>query len=103
MLTSVQLTTVAANIIAGSPTQNKAITCIHACNISGSPATVNLFAVPAGGTANDATLIFKNTSIANSATLVIDTERIILGNGDALWANASANSAINFTVSSIGV
>jgi UDP-N-acetylmuramoyl-L-alanyl-D-glutamate--2,6-diaminopimelate ligase len=42
-------------------------------------------------------------AITGTNTVVIDTEKLILGNGDAVYANASANLSVGSTVSYIGI
>jgi hypothetical protein len=59
--------------------------------------------VPSGGTANVLNKIYSNVTITAGDTLVVETEKIIFSSGDTLRANASANSAINATVSYTGV
>jgi hypothetical protein len=99
MITSVQLTTTAANIIYGTSTQSKGITAMYLCNTNGTSATANVFLVPAGGTVADCR-IYSNLSIAASDTHISDLERIVLDAGDSIWANASGN--IVMTISSMG-
>jgi hypothetical protein len=108
MLTSVLLSTTPANIISGSPSQGEAISCIQACNntnIAGAAQTITIsvYAVPAGYVADATTLIYSEVEITAGDTFIIDQERMVLGDGDAIWAKASVNGAIVFTVSSVGI
>ena len=95
------VTTVASSIY--SSTNNSATTTVHFCNYSSNAVTANVWIVPNGFTANSLTMIYSNISITGTNTLVIDTEKIILANGDAIYANASANLSVSATVSYIGI
>lgn len=82
---------------------SSAISAMYFCNSSGSAATFNLYAVPSGGSAGGSTIIYSTIQIAANDTYVADWEKIVLGNGDTLQANASANTSITATVSYIGI
>jgi len=43
-------------------------------------------------------IIYSNVAITASDTMVLDKEKMILNNGDALYANASANSVVVTTI-----
>ena len=96
------LTTLDGNIYVSSGAS--AITAVYICNAGTTGAqTVNIYAVPSGGTVDATTQIYQNLSITQGDTYVIDTEKLILDNGDYLSANCSANLACVITVSSIGI
>ena len=99
-ITSTKLTTTAANVIYGSSTQSRAITCIYLCNVSGVTASANVFLVPAGGTVADS-LIYNNLNITSTDSSISDAERIILDAGDSIWANCSVAGSIVMTISSV--
>jgi hypothetical protein len=101
-ITNATLNTTAANVLYAASNAGKAVTTIYLCNVSGSTATANLFLVPAGGTVADCR-IYSNLNIASTDTSIADTERIILENGDSLWANCSVAGAVVMTVSSVGI
>ena len=101
-LISQKLTTTTANIVYGTTSQNKAITCIYFCNTTASTVNVNLFAVPSGGTIDNC-VIYNNLAIAAADTAIIDMEKIILDAGDSVQANCSVNNAIAMTVSYVGI
>jgi hypothetical protein len=97
-----QLTTVASPIYTSSG--NSASTVMHICNYGGSGSvTANVFLVPNGMTANNYTIIYSAVTLTSNNTLVVDTEKIIFANGDAIYANVSANNAVTATVSYIGI
>ena len=74
------------------------VTLLYFCNTSGSSKTVDVYLVPNGGSATSATQIYKAYTITSSDTLVVDKEKIILDNGDAIFASANANTSITTTV-----
>jgi hypothetical protein len=101
MITSTPLTTTTANILAGTSTVTRGVTAMYLCNTTGSAVTANVFLVPAGGTP-EASPIYNNLTIAANDTHLSDLERIVLDNGDSIWANCSVNNAVVFTISSTG-
>ena len=71
---------------------SSAITAIYLCNSAGSgTVTINLYAIPSGGSLSEATQIYKDLSLTVGDTYVIDTEKLILEDGDYLAGNCSAN------------
>jgi hypothetical protein len=100
-LINTNVTTVASNIYAS--TGNSVVITVYLCNYSGSTVTANLYAVPSGNSAGSLTQIGSNISISSHDTYIMNYERLVLGNGDALVANANANSAVCATVSYSGV
>jgi hypothetical protein len=100
-INNTSLTTVATPVY--SSTGNSAITTIHLCNYTSSPIQANVYAVPSGSSANNTTVIYANVTVTAFNTLIIYQEKFILGNGDAIYANVSANSAVTGTVSAIGI
>lgn len=96
------LSTLDGNIFVSSG--NSAITAIYLCNSAGAgTVTINLYAVPSGGTLGVTTQIYQNLSLTQGDTYVIDSEKLILENGDYLAGNCSANTSVVATVSSIGI
>jgi len=95
------LTTIASNIQVSSG--NTAISAMYFCNYGATATTFNLYAVPNGSTVGTNSQIYYNIQVAAGDTFVADWEKLILGNGDTLRANASANAAITATISYIGV
>ena len=84
-------------------TGSTVVTLLYFCNTSGSTRTINLYVVPNGSSPGTSTQVYSNYSINASDTLVIDSEKIILSNGDSLYANASAAASITTTVGYISV
>jgi hypothetical protein len=95
------VTTTAAPIYTSSG--NSATTVIHFCNYTNDGATANVWVVPNGSSADSSTIIYSNVSLTSQNTLVVDTEKLILGDGDAIYANVSADGKVTATVSYIGI
>ena len=98
-LINTNVTSTIANVYGSSG--NTVVSVAYFCNTNGSTATFNLYAVPAGGSATTATQIYKDVQIASNDTFVIDMEKLVLGNGDSLKANASSN--VTATISYVGI
>ena len=64
-----------------------AITVIYICNAGSTSVQFNLFAVPSGNVASMNNVIYAGVALTTNDTYVIDTEKIILDNGDAIHAN----------------
>lgn len=84
-----------------------AITVMYICN-SGTQATnFYVYAVPSGQLPSFNNSIYFNVNLTPNDTYVIDTEKMVLENGDQLFANISVPMLIGtrvvVTVSSIGV
>lgn len=85
-----------------SATIQTALTTVIFCNVSPTTSTtVNVFAVPFGSSPLPSTQIMKTLPLAAGDTFVLDTERLILEQNDALWAQASVGNCITVTVSSL--
>jgi hypothetical protein len=83
---------------------NTAISTMYFCNRSASTVTFNLYALSFGNSVAGVTsIIYSNLQLASNDTYVIDWEKLVLGNGDQLQANASAGSAVTATISYVGI
>lgn len=96
-----------ANVTFAPQNQTRVITTMYLCNTGANIAIANVYLVSAfGNIVSDAigSLIFTNLSIAPGDTYIVDSERIILENGDSVFANISSGTpgAVIMTVSSIG-
>ena len=79
-------------------TGNNIVSLLYFCNTTGVTHTVNMYLVPNGGSATTSTMVYNNVAITASDTFVVSTEKIILSNGDAIYANANASSSITTTL-----
>lgn len=100
-ITNTALTTTASAVYTSSG--SSATTVVHLCNYTGTTVTANVWLVPNGSSANSNTIIYSNVSLTGQNTLVIDTEKFIFGNGDAIYANVNTNNSVTVTVSYIGI
>lgn len=73
------------------------------CNYSAAPVTISVYAVPDGGVADNTTIILKDLDINATDTYILNTERMILDDGDRLVAVANEDSRVTATVSSTSV
>ena len=78
-----------------------AVTTVFFCNNSADTATIDVFIAVSGEGAKDgdggdstadANIILKSVSIDSTDTYILDTEKIILGSGDRLMAQAADSS-----------
>lgn len=95
------LNTSVANIYSSSG--NSVVVTAFICNTDSSARTFNLYAVPAAGTAGTSNQILKSISVNAGDTYIMNSERLVLANGETLQANASVNSVLVATVSYTGV
>jgi hypothetical protein len=85
-------------------TGSSVVTLLYFCNTSGSSKNVNLWLVPngvAGAYANNQ--VYSNYTITASDTLILDKEKIILDNGDSIYANANAVASITTTIGYVAI
>jgi hypothetical protein len=108
-ITSAAITTTAASVY--TSTGSNAITCIIVCNLfpfaASNPAlnatNFYLYAVPGGGTPADVNLIVNGLPITAGETLSLDQEKLVLENGDKLYAKADDGSTLVMTISTLAV
>jgi hypothetical protein len=96
-----------ANVAYAPLNQTRVVTTMYLCNTSANvAATANVYLVPAQSNPADpfGSLVYTNITLAPNDTYVIDGERIVLENGDSIFANISTGtaSAVVMTVSSVG-
>lgn len=101
MLTNAFLSTEKAALYTSNGTN--AIVSAYFCNLSGDPAKFNLYAVPVEGAAGDSNTIYKAINITPADTFVMDVEKIILEDGESIWAEADTADAIAVTIVTVGV
>jgi hypothetical protein len=97
------LSTTAANILVGAGGLGTATTTIYFCNRSATATTFNLYVVGVGNNANVNNIVYSNKTVASNDTYIMDLEKLFLGPGDMLQANANTGNAIVATVSTIGI
>jgi hypothetical protein len=80
-----------------------AITAMFFMNNHNSTVVIQLHVVKNGDTISTNNKIIKDLSIAAGDTYIIDTEKLLLDNGDSIRATADVDSVVNVTTSYIGV
>jgi hypothetical protein len=93
----------AANVVRSTGTSGVAVTTMYFCNTNTAATAFTLHVVPAGFIANANNIVYKNKLITSGDTYIVDREKLILGPGDTIRANANVGNAIVATVSTIGV
>ncbi len=76
-------------------TGNSVVSVMYFCNTTASAIGISLFLVPSGGVAATTTnMAYDNVIIAAGDTFVIDTEKLILSNGDMIAGSATATGIL---------
>ena len=82
------------------------VTLLYFCNVTNATKLANLYVVPSSQSAVGAQTynqIYANYAITTSDTLVVSTEKIIMNNGDALYANSNASPSLTATIGYISL
>jgi len=100
-------TTISALDHCFAATADTAVTSIHLCNLTNENATIDVYILPNDGST---TVPTENNKIYNSLTIpgtdsyIIDTEKMILANGDKIYVqNADSTGQVIVTISTIGL
>ena len=100
-------TTITAGDHIFEATADTAVTSIHMCNITSSDATVNIYLLPEDGSTTVPTeenKIYNTLTISATDSYIIDTEKMILGNGDKIYVqNVDSSGQVIVTISTIGL
>lgn len=105
-LTSTFLSNVTSSIFTSEG--SNAITSAYFCNTGERIAYLTVYAVPKLNLPNDNNIIYYQIPIAIQDTYVLDTEKIVLEDGDSLHAQIAynyfeSNTKVIATVSTIGI
>tara|TARA_Y100000385_G_C12502438_1_gene387735 strand:+ start:31 stop:339 length:309 start_codon:yes stop_codon:yes gene_type:complete len=82
---------------------NNATTAMFFMNDNGSARDLTVFIVKSGASAGTANTITKAIEVTGGNTYVINTEKIVLANGDSIQALASATNSIYATISTVSI
>lgn len=98
-ITTAALTTAAANIYVS--TGSTVVTFLSLTNYSVGNVLANVYVVPSGGTASNDNIVVASLEIASLDTyqFYAGNEKLLLGNGDTIQANAAANASITTVTS----
>jgi hypothetical protein len=81
-----------------------AVTVIYVTNKSSADGNVNIYVVPSGDSVSEDFKIYNNLLIPAQDTYIVDTEKLILANGDKIYIEAPDSAAqFNATISTIGL
>ena len=81
-----------------------AVTAMYITNKSATAGNVDIYVVPSGETVSENFKIYNNLQIPAEDTYVIDSEKLILENGDRIYIAAPDSSGqFNATISTIGL
>jgi len=89
-------------------TDTTAITSMIFCNYASATLTdadtyLDLHIVPSGDTYNEKNKILHQLKIPAGETFIMDSERLVLDNGDTIQAQTTSPATVSVTVSSIPV
>lgn len=109
-ITNTRLTTTTVTSVYTSA-GNNAVTTMIICNtgeINLTDETINavsltVYFVPNGQAAGNNTTVVKNLTVPAGETVFFSDEKVILGNGDTIQAEASAGNLLTVTVSTLAV
>ncbi len=85
-------------------TGNSALTVMYICNTNDTvSAQINVHVVPNTVSPSVNNLIYKEVVLAPKDTYVVDTEKMILSNGDSIYVSSSIAGSVVVTVSYVGI
>jgi hypothetical protein len=82
---------------------DSAVTTIYFCNKTVGPVIFNLHIAHIEQAADSTNIVYNGIEIAPTDTFVLDTEKVILADGDSIYASANNADAIVATVSYVGI
>lgn len=68
---------------------SNAVVSTYFCNPTAADIEFSVYAVPVGASADDTTVIYHNINATTTDTYVLDTEKLLLSPGEALFANGA--------------
>lgn len=85
-------------------TNNSAITFLSLCNTSSNDVTVNFYVVPNGLAVSSACLVYSNLVIPAGDTyqIYVGNEKLLLGSGDAIYAECNYSAVVSAVISYTG-
>jgi urocanate hydratase len=98
-VTNAALTTTPTAIFTASGVN--VISTMHYCNVNQNTAYgFSVWIVPNGGSVSNANMIYNNVTVVAKDTFVVDREKLVLSNGDAIYAYSNVNNEISATITS---
>jgi hypothetical protein len=96
---STSLTLATGNIYVSSG--STVVSVMYFCNQGSSAANLNVWVTSAGSAFGAANLVYREIQIAPADTYVVDMEKLVLGGGDYIRANAGGT--LSATISFVGI
>jgi hypothetical protein len=88
----------------GSDDREYAVTCMMFCNYSADDVILNLWLLaPLPSTISNTTKVIHNLTIPAGETFTFDTEKIVLGSAERIWATADATTRLSVSLTSMRV
>lgn len=87
---------------------NTAVTWLSICNFSNSTVVANVYVVPNGSSLSNTNIVLASLTLASGGAgnaggdtyqVYSAGEKLLLGNGDAIWINANANTSLTAVTS----
>jgi hypothetical protein len=103
-ISNVRISSVSRTQVFQAPAlEEHAVTTMFFCNQSTTAdTTLDLYVVPSGvASSNTGTQIIKSLSLPKTETFVFDAEKLILFDGDGIYAQASVDQVVIATVSTV--
>ena len=98
-ISSTALTTTPAAILTSTGTT--VVSAMYFCNTNNTTTyDFSVWLVPNTGSTSNTNMIYNNVHVVAKDTYVVDREKIVLSNGDAIYAYANINGNISATISS---
>jgi hypothetical protein len=103
-ITSTAVTTSGGAIFTCPTDEEHAVTCMMFCNYDTSDVVLNLWLLaPLPAAISNTTKVIHNLTIPAGETFTFDTEKIVLGSEERVWATADVNSRLSVSVTSMRV
>lgn len=77
---------------------DNAVVVAYFCNTSEQSVDFSVHAVSQGNIASSDNLIYSNVNLTSNDTYVMDNEKLILGDGESLWAVATEDDTVVVTI-----
>jgi hypothetical protein len=88
----------------GSDDREYAVTCMMFCNYSADDVVLNLWLLaPLPASISNTTKVIQNLTIPAGETFTFDTEKLVLGSEERIWATADVNTRLSVSLTSMRV
>ena len=101
MIVAKQITS--GSVLAAPVGSNLAVVLISLCNFHPSSSIVDVNVVPSGSVAGNSNFFIKGRELSSNESLVLSTEKILLGSGDSIWMSSSLASSVSTIVSYMSI